>query len=154
MKCPVCEGELREYQAPGFRVDICRDGCSGQWFDARELEKCNQHTEVFPEELLLLRKSPNVVIDRSLIRQCPRCVGVDLQRVVLDADKRFEIDSCPSCSGSWLDIGELSYLRQQDKEAHAIEERMRQYEQKIEAQIQAVDRAFGVKALVKKLLAS
>ena len=151
MKCPVCSHDLYEYDVRTFRVDICRDGCSGMWFDKAEFEKCDQHSEPFPKDLLRIRKSPNVVIDRSKTRGCPKCPNTNLGRVVLDPDKRFEIDECASCGGHWVDLGELEYLREEDREMSQIQARMDAYEAKVNEQVQSADAAYRVKTLVRKL---
>ena len=139
MKCPVCSHELVEYQAGPFNVDICRDGCSGIWFDKEELDKCDEHSEAFPDELLRLRKFPNVVIDRSKPRGCPCCAGQQLARIMLDAETRFEIDRCPKCQGHWLDNGELERMRKLSKSNAEIEDRIRTFEKQASAQLKDVD---------------
>lgn len=152
MKCPVCKSALYEYDIKTIKFDICRDGCSGMWFDEAEFEKCDQQAEAFPDELLRIRKSPNVLIDRSKIRQCPKCPDTDLKRVILDQETRFEIDHCPTCKGQWLDLGELEHLRAEDREVVERQARMDAYENKVNEQINDADLAFRVKSFIAKLV--
>lgn len=149
MKCPVCKRELHEYNAESFRVDICRDGCSGIWFDSGEFEKCNQNNEPFPAELLRVRKISDVVIDRVKERTCPRCTDSPMTKTVMDYDFEVEIDSCPKCHGHWLDIGELEHLRNEDQENSAIANRIAAWHKRIDEQMKSVDTAHKVKAFIK-----
>lgn len=125
MKCPACSNELHEFTAGGSTVDICSDGCSGIWFDRAELEQAEKD---FPMELMLVNRSLSVVVDRSKIRNCPRCEGKAMERVVLDPETRFEIDRCPGCGGHWLDRGELLHMRKTAQENAELEARLRSYE--------------------------
>ncbi len=38
MNCPVCANTLSDIQAGNIRVDVCKDGCGGTWFDWFELQ--------------------------------------------------------------------------------------------------------------------
>jgi Zn-finger nucleic acid-binding protein len=38
MKCPVCDGRMREVEKEGVVIDICPE-CKGVWLDRGELEK-------------------------------------------------------------------------------------------------------------------
>ncbi len=156
MKCPVCNNELQEFNAGAITVDICCDGCSGIWFDSDEFEKCDQDTEPFPAELLRMQKSPNVVIDRSKARHCPKCSETGssptLSRVVVNPETRFELDSCPQCSGVWLDVGELEHIRNLDADNSARKEKLVAYEESVLKSVADAKVKFGVKALLKKLL--
>lgn len=151
MKCPTCGQELYEYQAGAILVDICRDGCSGIWLDKSELEKCDEHNEPFPEDLLRIRKVANVVVDRSKTRSCPCCEGQALSRVVLDPEIRFEIDRCPKCEGNWLDIGELEYIRLQEKKDSELNQRLKTYDEQVSRRIEDANARYGVKAAIKKI---
>ncbi|MCI5132302.1 MAG: hypothetical protein D3904_12480, partial [Candidatus Electrothrix sp. EH2] len=33
MNCPVCNNPLTEVSIENIRLDICKDGCGGIWFD-------------------------------------------------------------------------------------------------------------------------
>ena len=149
MKCPACNSQLHEYKAGTLCVDICRDGCSGIWFDKAEFEKCDQHTEPFPPELLRIRKQASVVIDRNKARSCPKCVGKTLKHIVIDPEIRFEIDECPACGGHWLDIGELEHIRSTDKDTSAMHARIAAFEKKVEAQLKSSDKAFKLRSLIQ-----
>ena len=152
MKCPTCSHMLYEYEAGAIRVDICRDGCSGIWLDKSEFEKCDEHDEPFPEELLRIRKTPNVVIDRSRPRHCPCCEGQLLSRIVLVPEVRFEIDRCERCEGTWLDIGELENIRLKQKTDSELDQRLKEYDEQVRRQIEGVDARYRVKTVLKKLL--
>jgi Zn-finger nucleic acid-binding protein len=149
LQCPVCNQALVTYKAASFEVDICRDGCSGIWFDANELEKSDQHDEQFPAELLRVRKNAAVVIDRSKTRVCPRCNPSALARVKLDAETNFEIDRCPQCLGHWLDIGELERIRERSKAEEALASRLQANAERIERELRGVNPRPGLQAIVR-----
>ncbi|MBN8548054.1 MAG: zf-TFIIB domain-containing protein [Deltaproteobacteria bacterium] len=151
MKCPVCSKQLVEFKAGSLALDICRDGCSGIWFDAAELDKCDEMTEHFPEELLRVNKNPNVVIDRSKIRQCPKC-SVNMSRITLDTERRFEIDHCPSCAGQWLDNGELGRMRQVSKDNAEREANLAIFKKRINEQIQGNDARSRMTSFLKSVM--
>ena len=152
MKCPACSNELHEYKAGSYNVDICRDGCSGIWFDKDELVKCDEHNEPFPNELLRVRKQANVVIDWNKARKCPSCTDATLTKVVLDPEIRFEIDKCPKCEGNWLDIGELENIRRRQKEDSELDARLKSYEAQAEKHLKDLDKSFKISGLLRLIL--
>jgi Zn-finger nucleic acid-binding protein len=111
MKCPVCSCDLTETESHGLLLDICREGCGGVWFDAKELDKADENQEPVRHEVLRPVRNQNIVIDRNKQRLCPRCDGVGMKKELYDSQFEIEIDSCPSCGGIWLDLGELEALR-------------------------------------------
>ncbi len=151
MKCPVCAKQLVEYKAGSFNVDICRDGCSGIWFDSSEIEKCDEHSEAFPPELLRVNKSPNVVIDRNKERSCPKC-SQTMARIMLDPEKRFEIDRCAKCGGHWLDNGELERMRKVSAGEAASSANLEAYNKRINEQLKDVDARYRVSSFLKSVL--
>jgi len=156
MKCPVCSNDFQEFHAGAIMVDICSDGCSGIWLEKEEYSKCDEHTEPFPKELLRVRKSPNVLIDRNVLRSCPSCaeknVNQTMTRIALDAETRFELDECPACSGVWLDLGELEHIRNLDEDLTARRAKLDAYEKSALAQVEGSKRTFAVKAILRKFL--
>jgi len=110
MKCPACFNALSELQVGSLVVDVCH-GCGGIWFDAFELQRVDEQTEVAGERLLQIDHDPRVVVDPLRKRQCPRCEGVKLHRHFFSAKRRVQVDQCPNCAGYWLDAGELAAIR-------------------------------------------
>ncbi len=123
MNCPACSRDLIEVQVGSVCVDICQGGCGGIWFDAFELQKVDEDHEQAGEHLLAIELDPNVVVDSTHRRSCPRCAGIKLQRHFFSAKRRVEVDQCPNCGGYWLDAGELTQIRaeqtQQESARHA-----------------------------------
>jgi len=117
MKCPACGSQLHEHSSGELSVDICSEGCAGIWFDKAELDKCDELTERFAENLLRVLSVSNVVIDRNKDRHCPRCTNQLLVTTLYDSKSRIEIDYCAGCGGHWLDIGELENIRQENQDA-------------------------------------
>lgn len=111
MKCPACYNELTEVQVGSLKVDVCRRGCGGIWFDAFELQRVDEEEEVAGEPLLHLPRDQRITVDPARKRECPRCAGVKLHRHFFSAKRRVEVDQCPNCSGYWLDAGELELIR-------------------------------------------
>lgn len=115
MKCPACENTLREMTAGDVKVDACDGGCGGLWFDNYELIKFDEPHEAEGESLLNLDRDPNVRVDHSGKRACPKCESTSMMRHFFSIKHEVEVDECPRCGGIWLDSGELSSLREQYK---------------------------------------
>src|SRR5678815_2187221 len=107
MKCPACDFDLTEMELGGVKVDACHGGCGGTWFDALELQRVDEQKEVPTENLLRIQNNPQIRVNASRKRGCPRCDGVKLQRHFFSARRQVEVDHCPNCAGYWLDAGEL-----------------------------------------------
>lgn len=117
MKCPACDYDLTEMELGGVKVDACHGGCGGIWFDAFELQRVDEQREVPSQHLLRVQRDPNLRVDHSRKRACPRCTGVKLKRHFFSVRKQVEVDHCPNCAGYWLDAGELEKIRAE--RAHA-----------------------------------
>jgi len=111
MKCPACFNELSQLQVGSLVVDVCQGGCGGIWFDAFELQRVDEEEETAGEQLLHIDRDPQVKVDSTRKRECPKCAGVKLQRHYFSARRRVEVDECPNCAGYWLDAGELAQIR-------------------------------------------
>jgi len=115
MKCPACFNELTQLQVGTLVVDVCQGGCGGIWFDAFELQRVDEESEP-GEPLLHIQRDPQVVVDATRKRECPRCAGIKLHRHFFSAKRRVEVDQCPNCAGYWLDAGELAQIRAETAE--------------------------------------
>ena len=111
MKCPACDLDLTEMEVGGVKVDACHGGCGGIWFDAFELQRVDEQKEVPTEHLLRIQSNPQIRVDASRKRACPRCDDVKLKRHFFSARRQVEVDHCPNCAGYWLDAGELEEIR-------------------------------------------
>jgi Zn-finger nucleic acid-binding protein len=104
-------------QVGSLTVDVCQDGCGGIWFDAFELQRADEESELVGEPLLGIRRDERILVDASRKRECPRCTGMKLHRHFFSAKRRVEIDECPGCGGYWLDHGELAQIRAERTES-------------------------------------
>ena len=126
MKCPACFNSLSSTTVGKLTVDVCRGGCGGIWFDAFELQQVDEPQEPAGAWLLDIERDPQLRVDASRKRACPKCEGVKLKRRYFSAKRTFEIDECPACGGYWLDAGELEKVREEmdaaakQKEAQAL----------------------------------
>ena len=80
-------------------IDYCED-CFGIWLDAIELERitCKPYIAKYVNSTMGVAK-------RSDIR-CPACeASLKLQDI-----NGVEIDTCPTCGGTWLDFGEIERI--------------------------------------------
>lgn len=87
----------------GMIIDRCTK-CKGLWFDVGEISQFLQSEQL--KENFLEPAEPGETINDSGARQCPRCSKVMTQPVV----GGVRVDICDSCSGIWLDHGELNTL--------------------------------------------
>ncbi|MBL7084782.1 MAG: zf-TFIIB domain-containing protein [Candidatus Omnitrophica bacterium] len=113
MRCPTCDRELQEIPVGGIKVDICKKGCGGIWFDNFELQKVDEQHETKGEALLDIEKDPSIAVDISKTRMCPRCSEQKLVKHFRSIKGKIEVDECYACGGVWLDQGELGKIRNQ-----------------------------------------
>jgi len=111
MKCPACYNPLSQMQVGSLQVDVCQGGCGGIWFDAFELQRVDEEQESVGEQLVQIMRDERIIVDPTRKRDCPRCVGMKLQRHFFSAKRKVEVDECPNCGGYWLDAGELASIR-------------------------------------------
>lgn len=113
MKCPACNNQLEEIAVGELKVDICRNGCGGIWFDNFELKQVDEKYETAGEALLEIETDPGVAVDYEAQRICPRCDGQKMLRHFMSVKRSVAVDECPACGGFWLDAGELREIRSQ-----------------------------------------
>ena len=108
MNCPKCETtSLQPHEFRGVEVDRCPQ-CRGIWFDKDELPSFLGLTR---GELRSLQSGRQDEPLNQKQGQCPRD-DTPLLRVISPMNAEVVIDSCVSCSGIWLDDGELRKLNQ------------------------------------------
>ncbi len=108
MECPTCHLHSQSHDGGGCRLDVCRDGCGGIWFDAFELRKLDEPNEYTGDELLDLSRAADVTLDQTVRYKCPHCPDhVVMMRHFFSAKRGVTVDECPECGGHWLDAGEL-----------------------------------------------
>jgi Zn-finger nucleic acid-binding protein len=125
MKCPACFNKLNSLQIGSLTVDVCQDGCGGIWFDAFELQRVDDPDEQLGNTLLEIKRDPQVIVDSTRKRECPRCENMKLRRHFFSGQRRVEVDECPNCAGYWLDYGELQQVRA-EREQKAAQDGLRQ----------------------------
>ncbi len=113
MICPACEHNMTEIEIQDITVDVCVGGCGGIWFDGQELKKVDEPHEAAGQDLLEVDYDPEVVVDGSQRRDCPHCADIVMMRHFSSIKREVEVDECPSCSGFFLDRGELNSIREQ-----------------------------------------
>jgi Zn-finger nucleic acid-binding protein len=124
-------------------IDVCAGGCGGIWFDHFELAKVDEQSESAGASLLEIERDPSVEVDLERRRTCPKCgPEMVMMRHFTSVSRKVAIDECPSCSGVWLDAGELSAIRSDFPSAEAREEAARKafsemFDAQLEAQLEA-----------------
>ena len=113
MICPACEHQMTEMNVQDITVDVCVGGCGGIWFDGQEIKKVDEPHEAAGRDLLEVNYDPSVVVDQSERRDCPHCTDIVMMRHFSSIKREVEVDECPSCSGFFLDRGELNSIRDQ-----------------------------------------
>jgi Zn-finger nucleic acid-binding protein len=111
MNCPACGNGLTTMDAGSVEVDVCKGGCGGIWFDARELKKVDEQHESVGATLLDVERNPAAPVNPNQRLKCPKCDDVVMMRHFTSLKREVEIDECPNCGGAWLDLGELARLR-------------------------------------------
>ena len=106
MRCPKCRADMEQVVYEDTEVDRCTI-CNGIWFDAGELDVLKDKLAAAAIDIGdgKAGKRSNTS-DRY---QCPRCGGA-MVGVVDSRQTHIWYETCSSCSGSYLDAGELRDL--------------------------------------------
>ena len=93
-------------------VDVCDNGCQGIWFDGDELARLDHNRKgggpALQHALAAVAKPPT---ERPL--SCPRC-DVEMDTIDYELHQPVAVDSCPDCTGVFLDAGELALIRSRE----------------------------------------
>ena len=106
MICPKCKDQkLTTATVRGIEVDRCKT-CDGVWFDKEELTAVLELDQTVRGGLQSHKEDAALDQTRG---QCPRDSS-DLFRMYSAQENSVVLDVCPTCSGIWLDAGELARL--------------------------------------------
>mgnify|MGYP000019262545 CR=1 FL=1 len=111
MKCPACSKDLVQTTVSDVELDLCKNGCGGIWFDRGEIQKFDDTTEFVPPEIIPTNRPSSDTLN-PFPRACPKCPGDNLMRQNYDWKNPVEIDMCWKCGGVWVDINELTAIRE------------------------------------------
>jgi len=100
--CPGCATKLYPMNLGGIEVDTCPK-CAGIWFDRGELGKAVGLSIAAAENL------PNSKKAKMSRRICPTCRRPLMERE-LGRSSGIMVDECRTCSGTWLDKGEMARI--------------------------------------------
>ncbi len=108
MRCPKCLAAMLPDDVDGTRFSVC-PACDGVWFDHVQLTTCLERygRAAIYEQITEASRTSGT---RSGMG-CPACGNRLLVAVVIGA---LELDSCPGCSGLFLDKGELALVAGRD----------------------------------------
>ena len=74
MNCPACGTAMTEIAAGDVKVQACKGGCGGLWFDEWTLGKVDQPDQSAGESLLNIPQNASLKVDQSERRKCPRAI--------------------------------------------------------------------------------
>ena len=114
MNCPACGTVMTEIAAGDVKVQACKGGCGGLWFDEWTLGKVDQPDQSAGESLLNIPQNASLKVDQSERRKCPRD-SVVMMRHFWSVKRDVVVDECPKCEGIFLDPGELAAIRADSK---------------------------------------
>lgn len=101
-------------------VDVCSDGCHGVWLDGEELSRLDRERKGGGPAL---QRALAAVAGHSAERPltCPRC-EVEMDAIEYHLHQAVTIDSCPECTGAFLDAGELALIRSRELTAEELQQ--------------------------------
>src|SRR5881392_3493703 len=115
MNCPACGTVMTEQSVSEVKVQTCKGGCGGLWFDEWTLRKVDQPDQSAGEALLHIEQNAAVKLDPEKRRNCPRDAGIVMMRHFWSVKRDVVVDECPKCEGIFLDPGELAGMLREDK---------------------------------------
>ena len=112
MRCLSCDAEMMNnlVQTSKNRIsyDIC-PACGSLWLDAGELDKMAFQVAGSIE----FCSGDKAEAAGTPTRQCPRCEGSSLHKVIFLGYSDILMDHCQNCGGFWLDGGELDLINRE-----------------------------------------
>lgn len=112
MNCLTCNQEminnLVQIKDDQISYDVC-ESCGSLWLDSGEFDKMAFQVEG-SIEYSSLRKAEEV---SEKTKNCPRCDGIQLDKVFFLGHSDILLDHCGNCNGFWLDGGELDLVNRQ-----------------------------------------
>lgn len=133
MKCPVCSQGMVEEDFGDVKVDVCKDGCKGVWFDWFELSKLDETNEGCGKTLKEALSWSRVNDENRGQINCPKC-NMAMYIHKYQSSKEVNVDECYNCGGFFLDSGELKAIRdtfmseeERDTYAKKLTDEMPQY---------------------------
>ncbi len=126
MKCPVCKAAMIEQDFGGVKVDVCKEGCKGIWFDWHELSKLDEKNEGLGNALKEALSYARVNDENREQIKCPKC-GIPMHIHKYQSSKEINVDECYNCGGFFIDSGELKVIR----DTFMSEQECQAYSQKI-----------------------
>ncbi len=111
MNCPVCQKEMVVEDFGGVKIDVCKNGCKGLWFDWMELRKLDEQNEGLGAALQEALNYERVNDENRGQIKCPRC-NIPMHIHKYESAKEVNIDECYQCGGFFLDSGELKIIRE------------------------------------------
>ena len=112
MNCPACQSGLSKKNTATATFHYC-PACKGTWFDKESLKKFDEPHEPMPPEIDVPAGSAKPADYSEGARRCPQCPEAVMCRRWYDVHRQVEVDQCLSCSGIFLDGGELAAIRAQ-----------------------------------------
>jgi Zn-finger nucleic acid-binding protein len=122
MQCPACGNAMTEMTVGSVKVNACKGGCGGLWFDEWAFKKIEEPEQSAGEDLLNVPQNPAVKVDPEKRRKCPKDTDIVMMRHFWSVDHQVTVDECPKCAGLFLDPGKLADIRnahENDAQRHA-----------------------------------
>ncbi|TNG00911.1 MAG: hypothetical protein EP297_03030, partial [Gammaproteobacteria bacterium] len=104
LNCPDCAAPLKPIFYEGVPVNLCMQ-CKGMFLDKKKLTRIQQSREIE-----IPTSTPAAPRKTEVGRNCPAC-NTQMQKAKYGKFRDTIIDICKSCSGIWLDKGELEAIQ-------------------------------------------
>jgi Zn-finger nucleic acid-binding protein len=112
MHCLNCGSEMVNYtvltEQKQVSYDMC-EACGSLWLDRGELDKMAFQVEGSIEFCSHEEAGGAPPTGKG----CPRCDGVQLEKVRFLGSSDLMLDACPNCGGFWLDGGDLDLVNRE-----------------------------------------
>lgn len=112
MNCPACKSAMAQKTAASAYFNYC-PSCKGIWFTKEALRKFDEPGEPLPPEVDVPAGSSPPADYSQGARRCPQCADSIMCRRSYDVHDEVEVDQCLTCSGIFLDGGEITAIRAQ-----------------------------------------
>jgi Zn-finger nucleic acid-binding protein len=102
--CRRCDTDMQTVFYEGVTIQLCMD-CKSVFLSKKRLEIIEKSREIeIPDNFSKPRNGPEIQ------RNCPKCEIV-MKKVIHGKIRSTMIDYCETCTGIWLDKGELASIQ-------------------------------------------